>query len=197
MSLGPAGSILLSPFLPIFSSSSKTQTMSKHLFVIALFLSSFAVPLLHASEPTNDRAPFQDEFLEKLAGRWNLTRTVRGTAHENTVEADWVLDHQFLRIHMKDMATPPKYEAEVYIGYDETAKRYVAHWMDTYGGRFSLMGYGVREGNSLPFTFEDADATVRNTFTYDPTNQTWTCLIVQKVKDGDWKTFAEDKLKRP
>ena len=54
-----------------------------------------------------------------------------------------------------------------------------------------------REGNSLPLIFEDADGTVRNTFTYDPATQSWTSLIVQKAKGGDWKTFAEDRLKRP
>lgn len=161
-----------------------------------LFL-AFFVRVLPATDSPNDRAPLRDEFLEKLAGRWNLTRIVRGTTQENKVEADWVLDHQFLRVHMKDVASPSKYEADVYIGYDDTAKRYVVHWMDTYGGRFSLRGYGVREGNSIPFTFEDVDATIRNTFTYDPATQTWTCLIVQKAKGGDWKTFAEDRLRRP
>jgi hypothetical protein len=47
------------------------------------------------------------------------------------------LDHQFLRLEMKDVATPPAYEATVYIGYDKTGERYVAHWLDVFGGRFS------------------------------------------------------------
>ena len=145
----------------------------------------------------NNRPAFQDEFLDKLVGHWNLTRKVRGTTEENKVEAEWVLEHQFLRLHMKDVASPPKYEAEVYIGFDKAGNRYVAHWMDTFGGGFSSMGFGVRDGNSLPLTFEDADGTVRNTFTYDPATQSWTSLIVQKAKGGDWKTFAEDRLKRP
>lgn len=174
--------------------------MMKFLFsrvlVVALCLSSFS-PLLYAAEEPNNGASFRDEFLDKLVGRWNLTRTIRGTTEQNKVEADWVLGHQFLRLHMTDIASPPKYEAEIYIGYDKTAKRYVVHWMDTWGGGFSLRGFGVREGNSVPFLFEDADGTVRNTFTYDPANQTWTCLIVQRKKGGDWKTFAEDRLKRP
>jgi hypothetical protein len=164
--------------------------------VIALFLAS-VVAVLHAGDVANNRVPLRDEFLENLVGRWNLTRTIRGTTEENKVEADWVLEHQFPRLYMKDVALPPKYEAEVYIGYDKTTNRYVAHWIDTFGGGFSLMGFGVRDGNSLPFTFEDGDGTVRNTFTYDPATQTWTCLIVQKAKGGDWKTFAEDRLKRP
>ena len=80
-------------------------------------------------------------FLDKLAGHWNLTQTVRGTTKENKVEADWVLEHQFLRVHMKDVASPPKYEADVYIGYDKAKNRYVAHWMDTFGGGFSSIGH--------------------------------------------------------
>ena len=170
--------------------------MKRILLSLALLLTSI-VPALRADEKANNRAAFQDEFLDKLVGHWNLTRKVRGTTEENKVEAEWVLEHQFLRLHMKDVASPPKYEAEVYIGFDKAGNRYVAHWMDTFGGGFSLMGFGVRDGNSLPLIFEDADGTVRNTFTYDPATQSWTSLIVQKAKGGDWKTFAEDRLKRP
>ena len=170
--------------------------MKRILLSLALLLASIA-PALRADEKANNRAAFQDEFLDKLVGHWNLTRKVRGTTEENKVEAEWVLEHQFLRLHMKDVASPPKYEAEVYIGFDKAGNRYVAHWMDTFGGGFSSMGFGVREGNSLPLIFEDADGTVRNTFTYDPASQSRTSLIVQKAKGGDWKTFAEDRLKRP
>jgi hypothetical protein len=170
--------------------------MKRILLALALLLAPI-VPALPAGEPANKRAAFQDEFLDKLVGHWNLTRKVRGTTEENKVDAEWVLEHQFLRLHMKDVASPPKYEAEVYIGFDKAGNRYVAHWMDTFGGGFSSMGFGVRDGNSLPLIFEDADGTVRNTFTYDPATQSWTSLIVQKAKGGDWKTFAEDRLKRP
>ena len=170
--------------------------MKQILLSLALLLASI-VPALRADEKANYRAAFQDEFLDKLVGQWNLTRKVRGTTEENKVEAEWVLKHQFLRLHMKDVASPPRYEAEVYIGFDKAGNRYVAHWMDTFGGGFSSVGFGVRDGNSLPFVFEDADGTVRNTFTYDPATQSWTSVIVQKAKGGDWKAFAEDRLKRP
>ena len=172
--------------------------MTRYLFTLLLLIFTSLPSVLNAADTANGQAPLQDEFLDKLAGQWNLTRTVRGTTKENKVDAEWVLDHQFLRVHMKDVASPPKYEADVYIGYDKTRNRYVAHWMDTYGGGFSAMGFGVRDGNSLPLIFEDADGTLRNTFTYDPATQTWTSLIVQKSKAGrEWKTFAEDSLKRP
>ncbi|HEY8226282.1 MAG TPA: hypothetical protein VIG25_13455 [Pyrinomonadaceae bacterium] len=38
---------------------------------------------------------------------------------------------------MKDVQTPSQYEAMVFIGYDNTSERYVAHWIDIFGGRFS------------------------------------------------------------
>ena len=48
---------------------------------------------------------------------------------ENTASIVWVLNHQFLLIHMKDLNTPPQYEANIYLGYDNASDRYVAHWI--------------------------------------------------------------------
>ena len=47
------------------------------------------------------------------------------------------------------------------IGFDDGAKRYVAHWCDSYGGKFSAIGYGKRSGNSIEFEF--SFPTVRST----------------------------------
>jgi hypothetical protein len=108
---------------------------------------------------------FRDDLLDHLVGRWTLTRTIRGKVVENVVDADWVLNHQFLRLTMRDIATPPAYEAVIYIGYDNTSERYVAHWIDVYGGRFSeTLGYGKREGNILRWVFEYPDGPFHNTF---------------------------------
>ena len=61
-----------------------------------------------------------------------------------------VLQRQFLRVHMKDLATPPDYEAMIFIGYDNASERYVAHWIDVFGGRISeTLGYGTRAGNRI------------------------------------------------
>jgi hypothetical protein len=43
---------------------------------------------------------------------------------------------------MKDVQTPSQYEAMVFIGYDNTSERYVAHWIDIFGGRFSKRDEG-------------------------------------------------------
>lgn len=141
---------------------------------------------------------FKDELLENLVGEWKLARKIRGRSAENTVKVEWVLNHQFLRIHMKDVATPPNYEAMVFVGYDNMSERYVVHWIDVFGGRASeTLGYGKRDGNSIKFVFEYPDGPFHNTFTWNPADKTWTFLGEQKNKEGKWATFAEDKLRRP
>jgi hypothetical protein len=63
---------------------------------------------------------FRDELLDNLVGDWKLTRKIRGQSVENSVRAEWTLNHQFLLVHMKDVSNPPSYEAMVFIGYDNT-----------------------------------------------------------------------------
>jgi hypothetical protein len=162
---------------------------------LALFL-----PLAAAGadlEPLDGRnRTFQDPFLENLAGRWILTRTMRGRTTESAFDAEWVLNHQFLRIRMKDTADPP-YEAHVYVGYDNASDRYVAHWLDVFGGRFSeTLGYGRRSGNSIEFVFEYGDGPFRNRLTWDPGAKTWSFLLTQKDASGKWTTFSEERLRR-
>lgn len=169
-------------------------------FAVALTLTLFndAARFAAAQEPVDGpNRIFKDELLENLVGDWKLLRKIGGRTGENTVRVDWVLNHQFIRIHMKDVATPAQYEAMVFIGYDNTDQRYVAHWIDVFGGRFSeTLGYGKRGGDSIKFLFEYPDGPFHNTFTWNPANKTWTFLMEQKTKDGKWSTFATDTLDR-
>ena len=139
---------------------------------------------------------FKDEFIENLSGDWKLTRRIRDTEVTNTVKAEWVLNHQFLQIHMKDVANPPTYEALVLIGYSHADKQYVAHWCDTYGGKFSAIGYGKRSGNAIEFAFQYDDGPFFNTFSWDPLAQTWTFTMQSTDKDGKRRLFAVDTLRR-
>ena len=140
---------------------------------------------------------FKDDLLDNLVGKWQLTRTIRGTQVHNMVEVEWVLNHQFIRIHMKDTAVPSQYEAMVFIGYDNASERYVAHWIDVFGGRFSeTLGYGRRQADSIAFVFEYPDGPFHNTFTWNREAKTWTFLMETKNKSGKWVQFAKDELKR-
>ena len=68
--------------------------------------------LLAAAPPLDGRGhPVKDDLLEQLAGSWKLTRTAAGgRPAQNDVTAEWVLDHQFLRICFEN----GPYQAHVY-----------------------------------------------------------------------------------
>jgi hypothetical protein len=156
-----------------------------------------AVPLL-AQEPLDGpNRILHDELLDNLAGHWLVSREIRGKIVQNTVDAKWVLNHQFLHLHMKDVATPPAYEAMIFIGYDNASERYVAHWIDIFGGRISeTLGYGHRTGNSIAFNFEYPDGPFHNTFTWDPSSKQWISRMENKDAAGNWKPFATDTFRR-
>lgn len=155
-----------------------------------------AVFVILAGSLWADRAKFQDALLDNLVGDWHVERKFgSGRTGENTVHAEWVLDHQFLELHYRDIATPSKYEAMVFIGYDAGDQRYVCHWIDNFGGEFSALGSGKidEERHSIKFTFNFKDGPFTNGFSFDPATKTWTSLMRQKDK-GEWKLFAEDRF---
>lgn len=176
----------------------KRTSFSVFLFALLLASFGFGANSVYAQEPLDGpNRPFKDELLENLVGDWKLTRQIRGQTVQNTVNVEWVLNHQFLRLHMKDVATPAQYEAMVFVGYDNASDRYVVHWIDIFGGRFSeTLGYGKREGNSIKFVFEYPDGPFYNTFTWNAADKSWTFLAEHKNKEGKWTTFASDKLHR-
>jgi len=139
---------------------------------------------------------FEDDLFANLEGEWLLTRQIRGTEARNSVTATWVLQHQFLLLRMRDLASPSRYEADVYIGYSQAARQYVAHWIDNFGGHYSGIGRGRRDGNSVEFRFEYPDGPFYNTFSWDPASGTWSCHLESVGKDGARVTFARDRLVR-
>jgi len=157
----------------------------------------FGSPAGRADElATSRRGPLQDQFLQNLVGDWTVSRKIRGTVATNTLQAEWALQHQFVRLHMEDVARPPEYEALVLIGYDASTDRYVAHWCDSFGAQYAGVGYGRRAGNSIDFVFNYADGPFHNTFSWDPATTTWTFLMQAENKDGTRRFFAEDTVRR-
>jgi hypothetical protein len=139
---------------------------------------------------------FEDALLEQMTGNWKLSRKIGQRLEENDAHVEWILNHQFLQIHMKDSKTPPAYEALVQIGYDHENERYVVYWLDTFGGKFSEKGFGTRVAQSIRFVFHYPDGLLHNTFTWDADHQTWRSLIEQQDEQGQWSVFAEDSFQR-
>jgi hypothetical protein len=159
----------------------------------------FAFILLPSSAVSQDfdgtHHVFTDPLLDQMTGAWNLTGKVMGRSADHVVEVEWVLNHQFLRIHEKDRSPAATaavpYEAMIMVGYDNTSERYVAHWNDIYGGRFSeTLGYGTRSGNDIRFDFEYPDGPFHTTFRWLAESHQWAWLMETKNKSGQWTEFA-------
>lgn len=155
-------------------------------------------PALSAQAPAaldGPQHPFQDSLFERLAGDWWMTGNVGQHPATYRLRAEWVLNHQFLRLEMRDTARVPAYEAHVYIGRDNLSERYVAHWLDAFGGRWSeTLGYGARAGDSVEFVFEYPDGPFRTRFTADPDGG-WTVLMRQRTPAGEWQVFGRWSLR--
>lgn len=146
-------------------------------------------------------AEWRDQLVDQLAGKWKLEGTVMGKAAHHEVTADWVLNTQFLRLHEKTSPTAPKgeqpYEAYWFLGYDSVSERYVLHLMDVFGARSSeTLGYGVRDGDEIRFTFEYPDGPFHTVFEWQPESGSWRWTMEQKNKAGKWAPFADLKLTR-
>jgi hypothetical protein len=148
--------------------------------------------------PEQDKLPldgphrqFEDTLLENLTGEWQLSRKMGKRLEENHVKAEWILNHQFLQLHMKDVKSPPSYEALVLIGYDHENSRYVVYWLDNFGGKFSEKGAGTREGNSIQFVFQYPDGLLQNTFTWNAESKTWLSRIEQQDERANGQSLPK------
>jgi len=146
----------------------------------------------HAQPPP----PLNDHFLDRFVGDWRVERKIRGGAPIPTaVHCDWVLNHQFIEFHYGEPSASSQYEAFVFVGFDKSAKNYVCHWMDIFGGTDSEIGSGKIDPTLLTLELTFGKGELTNKFTFDPQTKTWTSLIRQ-VEKGEWVTFAEEKWTR-
>lgn len=140
------------------------------------------------------RGRFDDDLISQLAGDWRISRQIRGTTVENTARASWVLNHQFLQLHMKDVAEPPRYEAIVLIGFVHADQQYLAYWTDTYGAKFAGVGRGRRSGNAIEFRFDYDSGPFFNTFSWFPEKKQWVFRMESQNTAGARQLFAVDTL---
>ena len=164
-------------------------------------LIALLIALAPASSAAQTPAGWHDDLVDHMTGTWKLQGPVMGHTGHHDVEAEWVLNHQFLRIHEKTNASASAdehaYEATWFLGYDPISERYVLHLLDIFGGRFSeTLGYGTRDGNALRFVFEYGDGPFHTTFRWSPEADSWQWLMEQKNKEGKWTQFADLRLTR-
>ena len=170
--------------------------MKIKLLILALFfMASFSAS---AQEQAH-----KDPLLDRLAGNWILQGTIAGRETTHDIESEWVLNHEYLRIHEasreKNAEGQTAYEAIVFIEWNEASNEYKCLWLDSTGGGGLAVpsAPGKRGNDDITFFFKDKDkdSGVRTTFAYNKGDDTWNWLI-DNVNGGKLKSFARVKLTR-
>ncbi|HZP16713.1 MAG TPA: hypothetical protein VFB00_02015 [Terriglobales bacterium] len=161
----------------------------------------FAAAILSTSGFAQD-PPVNSPLLDRLAGKWISQVSIGGQTGTHDIDAKWVLDHHYLRLHEvsreKDAKGNPQYEAMVFIASNRQNQEYACAWLDVFGGlSVQSIGTAIPKENQVPFIFKDeSGATVlSNVFTYDPKADSWEWRI-DNVDNGKAILFGMEKLTR-
>jgi hypothetical protein len=166
---------------------------------LAFFVLLAAIPFsASAQQPVR-----QDSLLDQMTGRWTLQGTVAGQETTHDIEADWVLGHEYLRIHETSRETNAQgqaaYEAIVFLGWDTAASQYSCLWLDTTSGdgldSTATLGRGKRSGDEIALLFKSKDGDFHTTFAYDKAGDSWK-WIMDGEEGGKLVPFARAKLTR-
>ncbi len=167
--------------------------MKRAIAAFAFMLIVSAVAFAQQPQPT-----FQDELIDRFQGNWVLQGTIAGKQTTHDISNSWVLGHQFLLIREtsreKKANGQPEYEAMVFVGWDEPTKRYLAIWLDVWGG-FSkaTVGYAAKTGDEIRFLFNDGKSDFHTTFIYDRKADTWEWRM-DSEENGKLVPFSRVKL---
>src|SRR5215831_5632052 len=96
--------------------------------IVILMLVTATIAAPQSQRVDGPKATFHDDVLDRLVGKWDVTGIVHGSPSTQTIDAEWVLNHQFLRVYEKSLenvaGTNVPYEGLYFVGYDHTDKRY-------------------------------------------------------------------------
>jgi len=139
-----------------------------------------------------------ESYLDGLQGTWAMAGTLGGKPVRYVADGQRALGGAFMKLHMIDVGSPPQYEADVYVGYDQNANDFIAHWLDRFGAAGArVVARGERQGRQLVFLFPYADGAFRDTFTWQPdSGGSWSLLLESQRPNGAWSTFATYTLTR-
>jgi hypothetical protein len=177
------------------STAMKKLALLATIFLTTIFLTTTFVTLPAVAQ----QAPISSPLLDHLAGKWLLQGTVGKQATTHELDAEWVLQHHYLRFREfsreKNDKGEPQYDATVFIGWNEKTRQFACVWLDVYGGLTTeSIGRATPKDNELSFVFTDehGETSFTNTFLYDPKTNTWENRLDNVVK-GEAKPFARFK----
>jgi hypothetical protein len=180
------------------SNSDNWSVKSNHLSISRILVSIVLIGLIafvalpvfsQSAEDTKDWR-FHDDLLNQLVGKWDLSGVAHGMQTKLVMQADWVLNHQYLSIYEKSDINVPginvPYEEFLFIGYDkgyyDSLKHYLAHYMSVAGGDVRQDPFCSRSGNQLKLEFKGNGGGIE-WLTWDPESRSWH-IESRVVKDG-------------
>jgi hypothetical protein len=169
------------------------------LITLGLFIAtgSFAQS---AGDSTN--LSFQDDLLNHLVGKWDVSAIAHDEKFSLVLEAKWVLNHQYLHIHYKSHEIVPwlkvPFEAELFFGYNQSNKRYTVHEMTVHGddGPYEGFCYAYQTGNEFKLMKKHLgsdDATVSR-FTWEPSSKSWQMDMRLLIDGKEGESLVDMKL---
>ena len=132
--------------------------------------------------PDGSDGRFYDDLLDRFVGKWEVSAVVYGPKFTLDREAEWVLSHQYLRVHEKSREVVPwlkvPFERVLFIGYNHRRKRYVVQEMTVHGADVPFepegLAYASRTGDELTFEIKNGtEVVIRGRWTWDRASSTW------------------------
>jgi hypothetical protein len=108
-----------------------------------------------------------EDILMRLVGRWEAPGRIMGRPITYRAEGKAVLQGAFVRIDLRDLSVPARYEAIILIGKAKGDEKYIAHWLDVFGADASaVVGVGEYDDEELTLRFEQDENSVVNIFRF-------------------------------
>ncbi len=180
-------------------------TKNKTLISIVLIILSALLtsPIFAQSSVDTIKGQFHDDLLDHLVGKWSVTAIAHGFPGTAVIEAEWVLNHQFLHYHFMGNDTIPwinkPMEFEGFISYNHNNKRYVVLGASVFGvDDFEGFCYAYRNGNELKLVQKENNETDPiniQRWTWEPTSNSWTIRSRPEIASGkEGEVFLDMKL---
>ena len=166
------------------------------------FLVGFAgASALQDKDPWTPPPPVEDEFLDKLVGKWEWEGTIIMDGQERTFKGtesyEWGLNHQFMmmRFESPDFPGPgQKYEGMGLMRRTPDTNEYQGWWFDVFGD--ADRSQGTRDGDTLKMRGEGSMGKSRYTFAILPDGTVASEGEVMFPGEQEYKPFTKMKGKK-
>jgi hypothetical protein len=173
--------------------------------MVALIILIFLAPCSFAQTAGDTATRFHDDLLNNFVGKWDVSATVHGQKFTLEREAEWIINHQYLRIHEKSHEVIPwlnvQFERTIFIGYNPRSKRYLVYELTVHGGDVPHqpegLYYAERRGNELKMVTTKGSEVVANVqFTWDPASSSWHFQARRVIAGKEQEPHVEQKAIR-